>query len=312
MRPATRPGSSTARSTCIPTARQYTRKVKNAQEAHEAIRPAGDVFQTPGQLHSALDTDEFRLYELIWQRTVASQMADARGTTLSLRIAGTAPDGRAGRVQRQRPHHHVPRLPQGLRGEHRRPGRRRVRRRREPAAEPHPGSAGRRQGPDRRRAHHLPAGPLHRGVADQGARRPRHRPALDVQLDHQDHPGPWLRAQEGQRAGPVVGGVRRDRACSNSISRGWWTTTSPPRWKTSSTRSPRATSEGRTGSTTSTSAASTASRVPSRARAGSRSSSVAISRRSTRGKSTPSSSSTTPRAARSTSAWAATGRIWSG
>ncbi|MUL84161.1 MULTISPECIES: type I DNA topoisomerase [unclassified Mycolicibacterium] len=76
-----------------PSPRQYTRKVKNAQEAHEAIRPAGDVFQTPGQLHSALDTDEFRLYELIWQRTVASQMADARGTTLSLRIAGTAASG---------------------------------------------------------------------------------------------------------------------------------------------------------------------------------------------------------------------------
>ena len=74
-----------------PTPRQYTRKVKNAQEAHEAIRPAGDVFQTPGQLHSQLDTDEFRLYELIWQRTVASQMADARGTTLSLRISGAAP-----------------------------------------------------------------------------------------------------------------------------------------------------------------------------------------------------------------------------
>ncbi len=46
------------------------------------------MFQTPGQLHAQLDTDEFRLYELIWQRTVASQMADARGTTLSLRIAG--------------------------------------------------------------------------------------------------------------------------------------------------------------------------------------------------------------------------------
>jgi DNA topoisomerase I len=74
-----------------PSPRQYTRKVKNAQEAHEAIRPAGDVFSTPGQLHGALDTDEFRLYELIWQRTVASQMADARGTTLSLRIAGAAP-----------------------------------------------------------------------------------------------------------------------------------------------------------------------------------------------------------------------------
>ena len=76
-----------------PTPRQYTRKVKNAQEAHEAIRPAGDVFQTPGQLHAQLDTDEFRLYELIWQRTVASQMADARGTTLSLRISGAASSG---------------------------------------------------------------------------------------------------------------------------------------------------------------------------------------------------------------------------
>ena len=77
-----------------PTPRQYTRKVKNAQEAHEAIRPAGDVFATPGALHAELDTDEFRLYELVWQRTVASQMADARGTTLSLRINGTSSDGR--------------------------------------------------------------------------------------------------------------------------------------------------------------------------------------------------------------------------
>ncbi|MBJ8340155.1 type I DNA topoisomerase [Antrihabitans sp. YC3-6] len=76
-----------------PTARQYTRKVKNAQEAHEAIRPAGDVFATPGQLHSSLDTDEFKLYELIWQRTVASQMADARGTTLTLKIEGVAGTG---------------------------------------------------------------------------------------------------------------------------------------------------------------------------------------------------------------------------
>jgi DNA topoisomerase-1 len=78
-----------------PTPRQYTRKVKNAQEAHEAIRPAGESFATPGQLHSALDSDEFRLYELIWQRTVASQMADARGTTLSLRITGESADGQS-------------------------------------------------------------------------------------------------------------------------------------------------------------------------------------------------------------------------
>ena len=73
--------------------RQYTRKVKNAQEAHEAIRPAGETFQTPGQLAGALDADEFRLYELVWQRTVASQMADARGTTMSVRITGAASTG---------------------------------------------------------------------------------------------------------------------------------------------------------------------------------------------------------------------------
>ena len=76
-----------------PTPRQYTRKVKNAQEAHEAIRPAGDTFATPDAVRRELDSDEFRLYELIWQRTVASQMADARGTTLSLRINGAAAGG---------------------------------------------------------------------------------------------------------------------------------------------------------------------------------------------------------------------------
>jgi len=73
-----------------PSPRQYTRKVKNAQEAHEAIRPAGETFATPDAVRRELDGDEFRLYELIWQRTVASQMADARGTTLSLRIAGAS------------------------------------------------------------------------------------------------------------------------------------------------------------------------------------------------------------------------------
>ncbi|GED96574.1 type I DNA topoisomerase [Gordonia crocea] len=76
-----------------PSPRQYNRKVKNAQEAHEAIRPAGDTFRTPGQVASALNADEFKLYELIWQRTVASQMADAKGTTMSVRITGTATGG---------------------------------------------------------------------------------------------------------------------------------------------------------------------------------------------------------------------------
>ncbi len=73
--------------------RMYTSKVKNAQEAHEAIRPAGDMFRTPAQ--TGLSGDEFRLYELIWMRTVASQMKDAQGRSLSVRIAATAASGEA-------------------------------------------------------------------------------------------------------------------------------------------------------------------------------------------------------------------------
>ncbi|WP_135849010.1 type I DNA topoisomerase [Serinibacter arcticus] len=70
--------------------RVYANKSKNAQEAHEAIRPAGDHFRTPAQVAKALSGDEFRLYELIWKRTVASQMSDARGSTASIRMqAGT-------------------------------------------------------------------------------------------------------------------------------------------------------------------------------------------------------------------------------
>jgi DNA topoisomerase-1 len=73
--------------------RRYERKVKNAQEAHEAIRPAGDRFRTPREVRGELGADEFRLYELIWQRTVASQMADATGQSVSVRVAGTSSSG---------------------------------------------------------------------------------------------------------------------------------------------------------------------------------------------------------------------------
>jgi DNA topoisomerase-1 len=73
--------------------RRYERKVKNAQEAHEAIRPAGDSFRTPEQVAREVSRDELRLYELIWIRTLASQMEDARGQTVSLRLAGTSSTG---------------------------------------------------------------------------------------------------------------------------------------------------------------------------------------------------------------------------
>ncbi|MFX4274028.1 type I DNA topoisomerase [Propionibacteriaceae bacterium Y1685] len=71
--------------------RVYASKVKNAQEAHEAIRPAGDSFRTPAQ--TGLRGDLFRLYELIWMRTIASQMADAKGESITVRIGATPSEG---------------------------------------------------------------------------------------------------------------------------------------------------------------------------------------------------------------------------
>jgi DNA topoisomerase I len=70
--------------------RVYASKVKNAQEAHEAIRPAGHPFRLPESLRNELNSDQFRLFELIWKRTIASQMSDARGhrTTISLQGDG--------------------------------------------------------------------------------------------------------------------------------------------------------------------------------------------------------------------------------
>ncbi len=72
--------------------RRYERKVKNAQEAHEAVRPAGETFRTPEEAGRTLGGDELRLYELIWKRTVASQMADATGTSAQVRLAATVAD----------------------------------------------------------------------------------------------------------------------------------------------------------------------------------------------------------------------------
>ncbi|MEU3412735.1 MULTISPECIES: type I DNA topoisomerase [unclassified Streptomyces] len=75
-----------------PQPRTYAAKVKNAQEAHEAIRPSGDRFRTPAE--TGLTGDQFKLYELIWKRTVASQMKDATGNSVTVKIGGTSADGR--------------------------------------------------------------------------------------------------------------------------------------------------------------------------------------------------------------------------
>ncbi|MCA1834122.1 MAG: type I DNA topoisomerase [Actinomycetota bacterium] len=73
--------------------RRYEKKVKNAQEAHEAIRPAGDTFRLPDDVSRELGPDEFRLYDLIWKRTIASQMADARGQSVQVRIGAISDAG---------------------------------------------------------------------------------------------------------------------------------------------------------------------------------------------------------------------------
>ena len=74
--------------------RRYERAVANAQEAHEAIRPAGDVFRTPDELQREVSRDELALYDLIFKRTVASQMKDASGQTVSIELGATSTEER--------------------------------------------------------------------------------------------------------------------------------------------------------------------------------------------------------------------------
>ena len=197
--------------------RTYASKVKNAQEAHEAIRPAGDSFRTPAQVaRDHLSSDERRLYELIWQRTVASQMKDATGESVSVRVAGTstagerAEFGASGKVINF--YGFLKAYVEGADDPSRRP-----RRPGAPAAAAGRGRPARRAAAGPGRALHPAAGPLHRGLAGQGAGRPGDRPAVHVRVDHRHDPGPRLRVQEGHRAGPLVPGLRRGHAARAAL-----------------------------------------------------------------------------------------------
>lgn len=78
----------------VPSApRKYSSKVKNAQEAHEAVRPSGDSFRTPGEVSGELNADEFALYDLIWKRTVASQMVNAKVATTTVKFGAATKSG---------------------------------------------------------------------------------------------------------------------------------------------------------------------------------------------------------------------------
>ena len=224
--------------------RRYERKVKNAQEAHEAIRPSGETFRTPEQVGRDLSGDELRLYEMIWMRTVASQMNDATGTSAQVRLVADVPRGAGrgpgGRVLGQRPGDHLRRVPRGVRGG---PRRRRSGRQPRTGCCPRFAEGDRVAGIDVRAgvAHHAAAGPLHRGLARQGDGGARRRAALDLRQRHADHPRPRLRVEEGDGARPELHRLRRggllERYFTNLVDYGFtasWRTTS-----TTSRRGPR-------------------------------------------------------------------------
>ena len=206
---------------------RYASKVKNAQEAHEAIRPSGDRFRTPGAgRRASCRGDEFALYDLIWKRTVASQMADARGSTATVtpRRRHAADGARRAEFSRLRHRHHLPRLPRRLRGGPRRRGRGDAatttpRRRRLPHAERSATPLAVVDARGRRATRRSPPAALHRGEPRQGARGARHRPPVDLRRDHLDDPRPRLRhhARPGARAD--LARVRRDAAARGALRR---------------------------------------------------------------------------------------------
>ena len=203
------------------TPRRYERKVKNAQEAHEAIRPAGETFRTPEQAGRALSGDELRLYELIWMRTVASQMNDATGTSAQIRLVADVPA--AGPTGAQR-------VAVGEEAEFSASGRviafpgflrAYVEGEDDPDAELADrevvlpalavGDVVEGTAFEPGLAHHPAAGPLHRGLAGQGHGGAGRGPPLDLRQRHRHHSGPGLRLEEGHRPGAQLHRLRRRR-----------------------------------------------------------------------------------------------------
>ena len=213
--------------------RVYQTKVKNAQEAHEAIRPAGHPFDFPEALRGRLSPDEFKLYDLIWKRTIASQMADARGRriTISVEADGAVFQASGKTIE----------FPGYLRAYV------------EGSDDPEADLADREVmlpavavGETLRcvtagaeEPHHPAAQSLQRSGADPGPGRDGHRPAQHLRLDHRHHPRPRVRlqAQAGQRAGAHLDGLCRLAVAGSPPARLWSITSSPPRWRTSWTPS---------------------------------------------------------------------------
>ncbi len=198
-----------------PQPRTFTTKVKNAQEAHEAIRPTVP-FRSPDEVARELNGQELSLYRMVWQRTLASQMADAHGHHRQRATGGQGGDRHRRRVRRRGHHDHLPRLPPGVRGVGRRGRRDRAG---GPAPQAGPGrpGAGELLHPQRPR-HHAP-GALHRGVAHQEARGPGHRAPVHVGQHHPDHPRPRLRVEEGPGPGAHLDGLRGGEPAGEALRR---------------------------------------------------------------------------------------------
>ena len=179
----------------------------NIQDAHEAVRPT-DVARTPKSLRDQLDPGQFRLYDLIWRRFVASQMAAARflNTRASL-AAGDYLFRASGSVLQFDGFQKVWKREEEKDREEQQPARARERR----------AAALRRLPP--RAALHPAAAALHGGLADQGARGARHRPAVDVRADHRGHPGAQLRAPGGAPAASDRAGQDRRRRAPRALPR---------------------------------------------------------------------------------------------
>ena len=204
--------------------RRYATKVKNAQEAHEAIRPT-KFTSAAAALEGVLSGDDLRLYELIWKRTMASQMVDARVLRTTIEISADAGQRSAGGLHRLGQGDRVRRLPPRLRRRQRRSVGR-ARRAGDRPADAHRRRAGRSRqgaraagGPRAGRTRDEPAGALHGSVAHQGARADRRRPAVDVRGDDRHDRAPRLRVPPGQGARAELHRVRRHAAAARAFRR---------------------------------------------------------------------------------------------
>ena len=188
-----------------PSPRVYQTKVKNAQEAHEAIRPAGHNFDFPESLRGRLSPDEFKLYDLVWKRTIASQMTDARGHRVTIGIEADGAMFQAVGKTIEFPGY----LRAYVEGSDDPEADLADREAVLPAVSVGEAAAVRVVGA--KEPYDAAAESIQRSLAHPGVGRDGHRPAEHLRLDHRHDPCPRVRvqAQPRQHAGAHLDGVRR-------------------------------------------------------------------------------------------------------